>query len=158
LPAITDPYFRVVLIEPEIPQNTGNIGRTCVATHSQLHLVGKLGFDLSEKQLRRAGLDYWPHLDWQHHATWDDWWRNVEDPTRVFYCSTKAKNNHFDFRYRQGDWFVFGKETRGLGDEIIRLNDAQAIKIPMFGDTRSLNLATSVAIIAYEGIRQIKRM
>lgn len=148
------PLFHVVLVEPEIPQNTGNIGRTCVGLNCDLHLVGKLGFGIDDKERRRAGLDYWHHLTWYHHKTWEDWWDKVKDPSRVFYCSTKAKQTHFDITYQPGDWFVFGKETKGLPEPIIFSNETQAIRIPMHGPIRSLNLATSVAIILYESIRQ----
>lgn len=148
--------FRIVLIEPEIPQNTGNIGRTCVASQCELHLVGKLGFEISDKNLKRAGLDYWVHLNWTHHATFQDWWQRVEKPDRVFYFSTKATQYYTDVEYQPGDWLVFGKETKGLDPELIRRNANQAIKIPLLGPTRSLNLATSVAIASYEGIRQLR--
>lgn len=148
------PTFRIVLIEPEIPQNTGNIGRTCVSANCELHLVGQLGFEISDKQLKRAGLDYWPHLKWFHHPTFEDWWSHVEDPTRCFYFTTKASRYYSQISYQPGDWLVFGKETKGLDPELIRRNADRAIKIPLLGPTRSLNLATSVAIACYEGVRQ----
>lgn len=153
--APTDPTFRIVLIEPEIPQNTGNIGRTCVGTRCELHLVGELGFEISDRTLKRAGLDYWVHLTWFHHKTFEDWWQKVEDPKRCFYFTTKAQQLYTQIHYQPGDWLVFGKETKGLDPDLIRRNADQAVKIPQLGPTRSLNLSTSVAIATYEGIRQL---
>lgn len=147
--------FNVVLVEPEIPNNTGNIGRTCVGTWSRLHLVGQLGFEINDKQLRRAGLDYWPSLDFTHHATWHDWWEQVTDPSRVFFFSTKATTSLYDISLREGDWLVFGKETKGLSPDILEKFPDQAVTIPMPGPIRSLNLATSAAIAVFEGLRQI---
>lgn len=148
--------FRIVLVEPEIPQNTGNIGRTCVATNCELHLVGKLGFEINDKNLKRAGLDYWVHLKWFHHATLEDWYRHVESHDRVFYYSAFAKKEYTDVDYRPGDWLVFGKETKGLDPEILQKNQDRALLIPLLGPARGLNLATAVAIVAYEGVRQIR--
>ena len=147
--------FKIVLIEPEIPQNTGNIGRTCVATNCELHLVGPLGFEINDTQLKRAGLDYWPHLKWKMHPNFKSWWDLVEDPARVFYLSTKAKKNYTQIQFQKGDWLVFGKETKGLDPQLIHRNLEQALTIPLLGPARSLNLATSVAIVAYEGVRQV---
>lgn len=147
--------FNVVLIEPEIGANTGNIGRTCVGLESKLHLVGKLGFSITDKQLRRAGLDYWPHLDFVHHKTWDDWWREVPDPSRVFFFSTKARASIYETKLQRGDWLVFGRETRGLDPEVIEKFQDQLRRIPMTGPIRSLNVATSVAVVLFEGYRQI---
>ncbi len=147
--------FRIVLVEPEIPQNTGNIGRTCVAAASELHLVGKLGFEINDKNLKRAGLDYWPHLKWHQHATLEDWYRHVEDHSRVFYYSAFAQKNYTDVQYREGDWLVFGKETKGLDPKILQENADRALLIPLLGPARGLNLATAVAVVAYEGIRQL---
>lgn len=147
--------FRIVLIEPEIPQNTGNIGRSCVATNCELHLVGKMGFEINDKNLKRAGLDYWPHLTWQHHATYEDWWSHVKDPTRVWYFTTKTKRTYYEPQYQFGDWLVFGKETKGLDPEILQKYPEQTLTIPQLGPVRSLNLATAVAIAAYEGVRQL---
>ena len=148
------PSFHVVLIEPEIGANTGNIGRTCVGLGAKLHLVGKLGFDITDRRLKRAGLDYWPHLDFVHHQTWDDWWKNVSDPSRVFFFSTKAKVAHYDTGFQFGDWLVFGKETKGLDPSILEKFPTQARCIPMTGPIRSLNIATSVAVALFEGFRQ----
>ena len=145
----------MALIEPEIPQNTGNIGRTCVGTKSELHLVGKLGYVINDRNLKRAGLDYWQHLTWAQHATYADWENQVQDPKRVFYFTTKAQKNYYDVDFQPGDWFVFGKETKGLPAEILQRNEDQLIKIPQIGPVRSLNLATAVAIALYEGMRQL---
>lgn len=150
------PTFRIVLIEPEIPQNTGNIGRTCVATNSELHVVGKMGFEINDKNLKRAGLDYWPHLTWYRHETFEDWYKLVEDPSRIWLFTTKTKRTYFEPKYEQGDWLVFGKETKGLSPDFLAKHPAQTVTIPMIGEgARSLNLATSVAIAAYEGVRQL---
>lgn len=148
--------FNIVLIEPEIPQNTGNIGRTCVGTWCKLHLVGKLGFEITDKNLKRSGLDYWPHLDWVHHPDWETWWNQVENPQRVFFFSTHADKSFYDIKLQKGDWLVFGKETKGLGPEIIEKYAEQLVKLPMLGHIRSLNVATTVAIAVYEGLRQFK--
>ena len=151
------PNLNVVLVEPEIGANTGNIGRTCVGLKAKLHLVGKLGFEITDKRLRRAGLDYWPYLDFTHHADWDTWWRQVPDPTRVFFFSTKAETDLFETSFRPGDWLVFGRETRGLDPWVIETYPAQARKIPMIGPIRSLNVATAVAVVMFEAFRQIRQ-
>jgi tRNA (cytidine/uridine-2'-O-)-methyltransferase len=151
----SETLFRIVLIEPEIPQNTGNIGRTCVGTHCELHIVGQTGFKINDTNLKRAGLDYWQHLTWFQHKTYEDWFSQVEDKSRVYYFTTKVKQTYFDIKYQKGDWFVFGKETKGLPPEVINSNLKQAVTIPQPGQVRSLNLATAVAISVYEGYRQI---
>ena len=147
--------FRIVLVEPEIPQNTGNIGRTCVATASELHLVGKLGFEINDKNLKRAGPDYWQHLKWYQHATLEDWHKHIEDHSRVFYYSAFAKKNYTQVAYQKGDWLVFGKETKGLDPQILQKNADRSLLIPLLGPARGLNLATAVAVVAYEGVRQL---
>jgi len=149
--------FHVVLIEPEIAANTGNIGRTCVGLNAKLHLVGPLGFAITDRRLKRAGLDYWPYLDFVHHATWDDWWREVPDPGRVFFFSTKAAHSLYQPSFQKGDWFVFGRETKGLDPQLLQKFSAQALRIPMTGPIRSLNIATAVAIVLFEGYRQLNR-
>jgi tRNA (cytidine/uridine-2'-O-)-methyltransferase len=147
--------FNIVLIEPEIPQNTGNIGRTCVGTRSDLHLVGKMGFEITDKNLKRAGLDYWQHLHWTHYPEIQDWEKQVTDPKRVFYFSTKSQKSYFDVQFQEGDSFVFGKETKGLDEDLLRRNEGQILTIPMFGPIRSLNVATAVTVVLYEAIRQV---
>lgn len=154
-PQVAKPhYFRVAMIEPEIPQNVGNIGRTCVGTHSQLHLVGKLGFKITDTNLKRAGLDYWQYLWWTHHPDINSWQKEIVDPDRVFYFSTKGQKAYYETDFRPGDFFVFGKETKGLSSELLRQNEERVLTIPQFGPVRSLNVATSVAIVLYEALRQ----
>lgn len=126
-----------------------------MAARCELHLVGKLGFEISDRTLKRAGLDYWEHLKWFHHENFADWTAKIEDPKRVFYFSTKVKTLYTDVQYQHGDWLVFGKETKGLDPDLIRRNADQAVKIPLLGPARSLNLSTSVAIAAFEGVRQL---
>lgn len=151
---LASPFFNVVLVEPEIGANTGNVGRTCVGLNSKLHLVGKLGFEITDRRLKRAGLDYWPYLDFVHHATWDDWWAQVDRPDRVFFFSTKATQSTFETQFQPGDWLVFGRETRGLDPWVIEKFASQTRKIPMTGPIRSLNLATAVAVVLFEAFRQ----
>lgn len=146
--------FDVVLVEPDIPQNTGNIGRTCVAVHSRLHLIGNLGFEITDKNLKRAGLDYWQHLTWKHIGSVPEWEKQLRNPKRVFYFSAKAEKSIFDFQYQIGDTFVFGRETKGLPEELMRRNEERCVLIPLVGPVRGLNLATSVAVVLYEAFRQ----
>lgn len=146
--------FNIVLVEPEIGANTGNIGRTCVGLNAKLHLVGKLGFDITDRRLKRAGLDYWPHLDFVHHASWENWWSTVSDPSRVFFFSTKARTSLYETQFQKGDWLVFGKETKGLDPEVLEKFPTQLRQIPMTGPVRSLNIATAVAIAVFEAFRQ----
>ena len=154
-PVLAKPnLFNVVMVEPEIPQNTGNVGRTCVGTRSNLHLVGELGFKITDRNLKRAGLDYWQHLWWTQHRTLEAWQQQVPDPSRVFYFSTKATKTLYDVNFKIGDWLVFGRETKGLDPEILRRNESQIVQIPQLGPVRSLNIATAVAIALYEAIRQ----
>lgn len=154
-------HFQVVLHEPEIPNNTGNIGRTCIATGCALHLVGPLGFDTSEKALRRAGLDYWPRLGVIEHAEWGAYlaWCGAADRAeprgvRRWFFSTKAGRTLWDADLRLGDHLVFGKETRGLPDEMLERYGEEAVALPMMAGERSLNLATAVCAAVYEGLRQ----
>ena len=149
-------FFNVVLIEPEIPSNTGNIGRTCVGSWSSLHLVGELGFEINDKQLRRAGLDYWPYLDFKHHASFEQWWEQVPDKERVFFFSTKVSRAYTDQEFRPGDWLVFGKETKGLEESLLQEYASQSLTIPFPGKLRSFNLSNAVAMVLGEGLRQLK--
>ncbi len=145
----------MVLVEPEIPNNTGSIGRTCVGTVSRLHLAGKLGFDITDSAVKRAGLDYWEKLDLKVHASFQDVKNEMPDPSRVFYFSKKAERLIFDAEFKLGDWFVFGKETKGLSAEILEsVNPAQILRIPIWGPIRSLNLSNAVSIVLYEAARQ----
>lgn len=114
-----------------------------------------MGFEINDTNLKRAGLDYWPHLTWHRHVTFEDWWQKVEDPSRVWFFTTKTKRTYFEPKFQPGDWLVFGKETKGLDPDLLAKFPNQTVTIPMVGEgARSLNLATSVAIAAYEGLRQ----
>ena len=148
--------MHIVLVEPEIPQNTGNIARVCALTESELHLVGKLGFSVNDYYLRRAGLDYWDCLRVSYHRSLDELISDV-NPARLYYASTKAKRLYTEVRYQPGDYLVFGSETRGLPQELIDSHPENSIKVPMWGTKpRSHNLSNSAAIILYEALRQIK--
>lgn len=145
--------LNIVLLEPEIPQNTGNISRTCAATGCSLHLVGPLGFSLADRYLKRAGLDYWDLLDLH---VYDDWtvFRAQHPDVRPWMATTKGAANYCDVSYRDGDWLLFGKETRGLPESMIAADYQRAIRLPMRDEARSLNLSNSVAVIVYEALRQ----
>ena len=144
--------FNVVLVEPEIPPNTGNVGRLCLATRSTLHLVGPLGFSLDDRQLKRAGLDYWDEVDVRKWSTLDEL-QQANASARFFYLTTKAKLPYFEVTFRPRDFLVFGRETKGLPERVLSENRESCITIPMHG-TRSLNLATAVAIVLFEAMRQ----
>ena len=144
--------FNVVLVEPEIPPNTGNVGRLCLATRSTLHLVGPLGFSLADRQLKRAGLDYWDEVDVREWSTLDEL-QQANATARFFYLTTKAKLPYFEVTFRPRDFLVFGRETKGLPERVLSENRESCITIPMHG-TRSLNLATAVAIVLFEAMRQ----
>ncbi len=154
------PSLHIVLVEPEIPQNTGSTARLCAATDSWLHLVGKLGFSLDDRYLKRAGLDYWPSVKLKQHASLEDFYRDeVADRSRCFYLTTKTSRRYTDITFQPGDFLVFGKETKGLDPEIVAEAEqrGQALTIPMKTEAvRSLNLATSVGIVLYEALRQIE--
>ncbi len=146
--------FHIVLVEPEIPPNTGNIGRLCAATGTVLHLVGKLGFSIDDKHLKRAGLDYWPEVNLQRWDSLAALQAQVPDG-RFWYMSKKAEKNYTQVEFAAGDFLVFGKETKGLPEELLDRAGDMALRIPIFSSAvRSLNLANSAAIILYEGLRQ----
>ena len=145
--------FNIVLFEPEIPQNTGNIVRLCACTGSKLFLVGKLGFSLSDKYLKRAGLDYWESVNITKYDTLEQL-QNDYPNSNFYYLTTKSKNLYTSKKYNQGDFFVFGPETRGLPESLLAKNADTALTIPMLQGQRSLNLSNSVAIVVYEAIRQ----
>ena len=145
--------FHVVMVEPEIPQNTGNVARTCSVTGTALHLVRPLGFSVDDKLLKRAGLDYWHTLDISYFDSLEELQALYPD-ARFFYASTHAKNRYTDTVFRDGDFLVFGKETAGLPRDLLRKNADTAIRIPMGESQRSLNLSNSVAIVLYEALRQ----
>ena len=145
--------FDIVLVEPEIPPNTGNIGRLCLATRSTLHLVKPLGFSLDDRELRRAGLDYWAEVRLQLWDSFDALLRAQPAGTRYFFLTTKSERPYYEVRFQKDDFLVFGRETKGLPEDLLRANADNCITIPMHG-TRSLNLATAVAIVLFEAVRQ----
>ena len=145
--------LNVILHEPEIPANTGNIGRTCVATGTRLHLIEPLGFRLNDKTLKRAGMDYWEHLDVTRYDDWDDFLERNPD-AKIYYATTKGKHVYSDVTYEPDCFLMFGKESGGIPEEILVRHPDNCIRIPMIGDTRSLNLSNSVAIVLYGALRQ----
>jgi tRNA (cytidine/uridine-2'-O-)-methyltransferase len=145
--------FHIVLIEPEIPANTGNISRTCAATGTHLHLVKPLGFSLDDRYLKRAGLDYWPAVKLHLHDNFQAL-KNAYPDGRFICASTKAKRNYREFAYRDGDFLVFGKETKGLSEDILNAHPDTLIRIPMNDAVRSLNLSNAAAIVLYEALGQ----
>ena len=166
--------FNIVLVEPEIPPNTGNIARLCAATNTKLHLVHPLGFKITDKELKRAGLDYWHLLDIEEHENWGDFLaRHCEErsdeaipkrceitslglhPPCNWFISTRGEQNIWDVEFNPGDFLIFGSETKGLNEDILNQNKDHVISIPMNGLTRSINLSTAVGIVLYEAIRQV---
>lgn len=154
----SQPVLHVVLVEPLIPQNTGSVGRLCVATGARLHLVEPLGFDLDEKRVRRAGLDYWSEVDLCVHGDWAACSEAIGiPPERWYFFSSHASQPYDGAEYQEGDVLVFGKETEGLGKELLGELRSQTRTIPLFGPVRSLNLSTSVGIVVYEALRQMHK-
>ncbi len=145
--------MNIVLYEPEIPANTGNIGRTCVATGTRLHLIEPLGFRLTEKALQRAGMDYWSKLDVTRYVNYADFLEK-NPGAKLYFASTKGRNVYTDMRYEPDCYIMFGKESAGIPEEILKEHPDTCMRIPMIGETRSLNLANSVAIVLYEALRQ----
>ncbi len=145
--------FNIVLVEPEIPQNTGNIARTCAATGSKLHLVRPLGFEVSDKYLKRAGLDYWNDVEIFYYDSIDEVFEKFHS-SRFWFFTTKGLNVYSDAKLSYGDFLVFGKESKGLPEELLKARRDSCLRIPMLKDTRSLNLSNSVAVAVYEGLRQ----
>ena len=149
--------IHVALLEPEIPPNTGNIARLCAATNSTLHIVGATGFRLDDKAVRRAGLDYWEYVTIKRHIELDDLFESLPD-SRFLFLTTKTNRNYASFSFRENDCLVFGRETKGLPESLLSKNEENCLTIPMPNkNVRSLNLATSVGIVLYEAIRQIKQ-
>lgn len=144
--------LNIVLVEPEIPQNTGNIARTCAATGARLHLVRPLGFSISEKAVKRAGLDYWDLLDITVYDNINDFFSRTNGP--YYYFSTKARHIHSDIKYPDGVYLLFGRETAGLPEQLLHDNPDTTVRIPMISEARSLNLSNSVAVAVYETLRQ----
>lgn len=145
--------MHIVLLEPEIPQNAGNIARTCAVTHSTLHLIKPLGFSVEDKYLKRAGLDYWDYLDIRYYENFEDFYDKNKE-AKLFMATTKAKKIYSDACYGPDDYIMFGKESAGIPEEILLRFPENAVRIPMYGEVRSLNLSNSVAIMIYEALRQ----
>lgn len=145
--------FNVVLVEPEIPPNTGNIGRLCLATGSTLHLVKPLGFSIDDRELKRAGLDYWKEVDVRLWDSFGDLRQSHKSDARFFFLTTKSDRTYYDVAFQPGDFLVFGRETKGLPENLLAAHAEELLTIPMRG-TRSLNLATAVGIVLFEAMRQ----
>lgn len=145
--------LNIVLYEPEIPTNTGNIGRTCVATGTRLHLIEPLGFRLDEKSIRRSGMDYWNELDVTTYMNWDEFCEKNPD-VRIYMATTKAQHTYTEVSYEPDCYILFGKESAGLPEELLKEHPDTCVRIPMIGETRSLNLSNAVAVILYEALRQ----
>ena len=145
--------FNIVLVEPEIPQNAGNIARTCAATGTRLHMIRPLGFEVTDKYLKRAGLDYWHLVEICYYDSFDELKAKYPDG-KFYFFTTKGRHRHSDVAFQDGDFLVFGKETKGLPEELLLENPETCLRIPMFGEARSLNLSNSVAVALYEALRQ----
>lgn len=146
--------FNIVLVEPEIPQNAGNIARTCAVTSAKLHMVRPLGFEVTDKYLKRAGLDYWHFIDITYYDSIEEVMDKHYNGSNFWFFSTKAKNIHSDVQYKDGDFLVFGKETKGLPESLLEKHYDECVRIPMMEETRSLNLSNSVCVGVYEALRQ----
>ena len=145
--------FHIVLVEPEIPQNAGNIARTCAATGTTLHMIRPLGFEVTDKYLKRAGLDYWHLVEIHYYDSFAQLQAKYPEG-RFFFFTTKGRRRHSDVAFQDGDFLVFGKETKGLPEELLLQNEETCLRIPMFSEARSLNLSNSVAVALYEALRQ----
>jgi len=145
--------MNVVLYEPEIPSNTGNIGRTCVATGTALHLIEPLGFRLNDKSIKRAGMDYWEHLEVHRYDDWADFLEKQPD-AELFFATTKGQHNYTHMKFPENAFLVFGKESAGIPEEILVEHPDRCMRIPMLGEIRSLNLSNSVSVVLYEALRQ----
>ncbi len=147
--------FNIVLMEPKIPPNTGSTGRLCGATNCKLHVVGKLGFELSDKTLKRAGLDYWDNISWKYYKNIDYYYKKLLKDSNFHLLTTKSPYSYTSKKFRKGDSIVFGSETKGIDEQFLRANWEKTCTIPMMNNNiRSLNLATSVGIVLYEALRQ----
>ena len=147
--------LNIVLVEPEIPQNAGNIVRTCAVTNSKLHMVRPLGFEVSDKYLKRAGLDYWHFVDISYYDSIEEVMEKYYNGKNFWFFSTKAKNVHSDVEYKDGDFLVFGKETKGLPEPLLEKHYDECVRLPMMNECRSLNLSNSVCVGVYEALRQL---
>ena len=150
-----NPAWNVVLVEPEIPPNTGNVARLCLAVGARLHLVGPLGFSLDEKALRRAGMDYWEECDVRLWDSFEALRSEAGEGARFWFFTTKARRGLWEGRFQKGDWLVFGRESKGLPESLLHANAESCLRIPMRTEARSLNLATSVGIGVFEALRQV---
>ncbi|MBQ2273984.1 MAG: tRNA (uridine(34)/cytosine(34)/5-carboxymethylaminomethyluridine(34)-2'-O)-methyltransferase TrmL [Clostridia bacterium] len=146
------PVINIVMVEPEIPQNTGNVARTCAATGARLHLVGPMGFKIDDKKLKRAGLDYWQYLDITYYDNLDEFF--LKNQGQFYYFTTKARNVYSEVEYPDNCYLFFGKETKGLPEELLIKNKENCVRLPMIEKARSLNLSNTVAIATYEVLRQ----
>jgi len=146
--------MNIILLEPEIPYNTGNIGRTCVTTNTSLHLIKPLGFSLNEKQIKRAGLDYWNELDLYVYDSYQDFLEKNSFP-RVIMATTKAKRKYSDFAFVENDFIMFGKESAGIPESLLKSNQEYCVRIPMAEGQRSINLSNAAAIVLFEALRQL---
>jgi tRNA (cytidine/uridine-2'-O-)-methyltransferase len=146
--------LNIVLVEPEIPNNTGNIGRLCVGTGNRLHLIKPYGFEITDKNLKRSGLDYWVHLDWNEYNNVEEWIAKISDKSRVFLFSSKADKSYYEASFQEGDWLVFGKESVGLSAAVLAQFENH-LTIPMTDKIRSYNIANSVAFVVGEARRQL---
>ncbi|RXR17713.1 tRNA (cytidine(34)-2'-O)-methyltransferase [Flavobacterium amnicola] len=146
--------LNIVLVEPEIPNNTGNIGRLCVGTGNRLHLIKPYGFEITDKNLKRSGLDYWVHLDWNEYNNVEEWIAQIPDKSRVFLFSSKADTSYYEASFQEGDWLVFGKESVGLSTAVLAQFENH-LTIPMSDKIRSYNIANSVAFVVGEARRQL---
>ena len=145
--------YHIVLVEPEIPQNAGNIARTCAATGTHLHMIRPLGFEVTDKYLKRAGLDYWHLVDISYYDSFEELQAKYPE-SRFFYFTTKGRHRHSDVAFQDGDFLVFGKETAGLPESLLARYPESCIRIPMIEDARSLNLSNAAAVVVYEALRQ----
>ena len=146
--------LNIVLVEPEIPQNTGNISRTCAATGSSLHMIRPFGFELSDKHLKRAGLDYWQYLDVHYYDSLDELFALYYNGDNFYFMSTKGQKVYSEAKFKDGDFLIFGKESHGLPEPLLQKYYDKTLRIPMLGNLRSLNLSNSVALTVYEALRQ----
>ena len=147
--------MHVVLVEPEIPPNTGNVARLCAATGACLHLIEPLGFQLEDKHLKRAGMDYWNHVTWFKWPSWNAFFQQLKPPSNIWLVESDGPKSYADVRYGAQDYLVFGRETAGLPDELVQMHRDQWLRIPMMNkEARSLNLSNSVALVLYEALRQ----
>ena len=148
--------INIVLVEPEIPPNTGNVARTCAVTGSVLHLVEPLGFEITDARLKRAGLDYWQHLKWRRWSSWNDFEAGLPPGARVWFVESNGPRRYTEARFEPGDFIVFGKETKGLPLNLVKRHEERWLRLPMFNpDVRSLNLSNCVAVVLYEALRQL---